>query len=120
MPRRHFSAEYVSAAARVLGVLSHQTRLHLVLLLAQGAATVSELCELVGRSQSTVSHHLAILRTTGLVVDRRDGQFVIYAINIPMWTGLANGFFDYLLEGEDVVRLQTFRIQRVPRSPGGE
>lgn len=113
MPRREFSAEYITAAAHVLGVLSHETRLLIVLLLAQGEATVSTLCELVGATQSNVSHHLSILRTIGLVTDRRDGQFVIYSINIPAWQGLANGFFDSLLGGQDSVRLQNFVIQRV-------
>ena len=111
--RRQFSAEYITAAAHVLDVLSHETRLNLVLLLAQGEATVTELCDLLGGVQSNVSHHLSILRTTGLVTDRREGQFVVYAINIPMWKQVANGFFDHLVEGQDAVMLQNFRIERV-------
>jgi DNA-binding transcriptional ArsR family regulator len=119
-PRRQFSAAYITAAAHVLDVLSHETRLHMVLVLAQGEATVTELCELVGGAQSNISHHLSILRTTGLVTDRREGQFVVYAINIPMWKGMANGFFDHLVEGQDEVILQNFRIERRhPSRPAG-
>jgi DNA-binding transcriptional ArsR family regulator len=115
--RRQFSAEYITAAAHLLGVLSHETRLNLVLLLALGEATVSELCELTGGVQSNVSHHLSILRTTGLVMDRRAGQFVVYTVNIPMWKAIANGFFDHLAAGQDTVLLQNFRVERLPERP---
>ena len=117
-PHRQFSADYITAAAHLLGVLSHETRLNLVLLLAQGEATVTDLCDLVGAGQSNVSHHLAILRTTGLVTDRREGQFVVYAINVPMWKGMANGFFDHLVEGHNAVVLQNFRIERLRTERG--
>lgn len=110
---RTFSPEYVSAAAQLLGVLSNETRLHVVLLLAQGEANVTELGDALDVPQSSLSHHLRILRNTGLVSDRRDGRYVLYRINIPAWTRLAHGFFDTLLEGEDEVRLQDFSIRRV-------
>jgi ArsR family transcriptional regulator len=113
--RRAFPAAYVGLAARLLGVLSHETRLHLVLALAQGPATVSELCALLGLVQSNASHHLAILRTTGLVVDRRDGQFVVYQLNVPVWRQMGDGFFDHLLGGADRVTLQHVRIERLGR-----
>lgn len=109
---RRFSPEYVSMAAHMLGLLSHETRLHIVLVLTQGEAAVGELCGALELPQSNVSHHLRILRDAGLVSDRRDGQFVIYRINVPAWRMIADGFFDYLLEGEDSVMLQNFRIER--------
>lgn len=115
--RRSFPAEYVGVAAQLLGLLSHETRLQLVLFLAQGPATVSETCAALGLAQSTASHHLGILRTTGLVTDRRDGQFVVYQLNVPVWRQVADGFFDHLLQGEDAVTLQNFRVERLPAAP---
>jgi DNA-binding transcriptional ArsR family regulator len=115
--RRRFSQEYITTAAHILGVLSHETRLNLVLALAQGPASVSELCDHLGLEQSNASHHLGILRATGLVSDERDGQFVIYRLNLVVWRGLGDGFFDQLLGGLDAVRLQHFRITRL--STGG-
>jgi ArsR family transcriptional regulator len=120
--RREFSPAYVAVAARLLGVLSHETRLQLVLYLAQGPATVSEVCAALGLVQSNASHHLAILRTTGLVADRREGQFVVYQLNVPVWRQVADGFFDHLLQGEDAVTLQNFRVERLPapaQAPAG-
>jgi DNA-binding transcriptional ArsR family regulator len=110
--RSRFSADYITTAAHVLGMLSHETRLSLVLHLAQGPATVSELCDELGLAQSNASHHLGILRNTGLVTDERDGQYVVYRINLAAWRALGDGFFDELLAGRDEVRLQHFRILR--------
>ena len=111
---RAFPAEYVALAARLLGLLSHETRLHLVLTLAQGPATVTELCARLGLAQSNASHHLGLLRAAGLVADRRDGQFVFYQLQVATWRQVGDGFFDRLLGGADVVTLQNFRIERLP------
>ena len=111
--RRRFSQEYVTRAAHILGVLSHETRLNLVLTLALGPASVSELSEHLELEQSNASHHLGILRNTGLVSDEREGQFVIYRLNVPAWRAIGDGFFDQLLGGMNEVTLQHFRIQRL-------
>lgn len=111
--RPRFDPAYVAAAARVLGLLSHSTRLNIVLLLAHGSATVTEICEHLELSQSNVSHHLGILRNAGLLADEREGQWVVYRIHVSAWRRLADGFFDRLLEGEDVAALQNFRITRL-------
>ncbi len=118
--RRHFPRAYVSLAARVLGVLSHETRLGLVLALTQGPASVGELCDYLNLAQSNVSHHLGILRAASLVADDRQGQFVIYHLDVPTWRRLGNGFFDELLGGADEVRLQNVIIRRAvgARGPG--
>lgn len=108
-----FDPAYVAAAARVLGLLSHPTRLHIVLLLTQGPATVSQLCEGLGLAQSNASHHLGILRNTGLVKDEREGQWVVYRIRIEAWRRIADGFFDSLLSGQNTVTLQNFRVTRL-------
>jgi len=110
--RRRFDPRYVSVAARVLGVLSHETRLKLVLALTQGPASVSELCEYLGLPQSNVSHHLGILRSASLVADARDGQFVFYHLDVGAWRLLGDGFFDQLLGGADEVILQNVLIRR--------
>lgn len=110
---RRFSAEYVGRAARILGILSHETRLAMVLHLAQGEMSVTELCETVDLPQSNVSHHLRILRDASLVQDRRDGRYVRYRLDVSTWKALADGFFDKLLEGQDGVRLQNFLVARI-------
>ena len=44
----------------------------------------------------------------------REGQFVVYQLNVSVWRQVADGFFDHLLQGEDAVTLQNFRVERLP------
>jgi len=120
-PRTHgrLSPGYVARAAHALGILSHESRLHAVLLLAVlGETQVSALADALDISQSNLSHHLRILRDAKLVVDRREGQYVLYSLNIPVWRKLADGFFDSLLGGADSVTLQEFRVERRTAADG--
>ena len=43
--------------------------------------SVNEIVEKVGFSQPTISHHLAILRDTGLVNIREEGKQTFYTLN---------------------------------------
>lgn len=69
--------------ARVLKALANDSRLMMIDRLKEGECTVSELTEMVGTDQSTVSKHLAVLRTHGIVDDRREGNKVYYKLMTP-------------------------------------
>ncbi|MEJ2362440.1 MAG: metalloregulator ArsR/SmtB family transcription factor [Gammaproteobacteria bacterium] len=75
-------------AASLYSALSHEIRLRTLLLLqSQGELCVCELTHALGLSQPMISRHLALLREAGLVVDRRAGIWIYYAINpaLPDW-----------------------------------
>src|SRR5438309_6008832 len=64
MPR--VSDEAIRDLVQVARLLSDETRLRILFLLAQqGEIHVSDLCERLGQSQPAVSHHLALLRVSG-------------------------------------------------------
>lgn len=68
--------------ATLLAALAEPTRLGAVQILWDGREhCVCELMELLGASQSRMSRHLAQLKAVGLVVDRRDAQWVRYRRN---------------------------------------
>ena len=56
-------------------------RLRLLYLVAEQPRNVSELTEMLGISQPTVSHHLRILRDRGLVEARKEGTAVYYSLS---------------------------------------
>jgi len=58
-------------------------RLRLLYLVAERPRNVSELTEMLGVSQPTVSHHLRILRDRGLVEARKEGTTVYYFLSNP-------------------------------------
>lgn len=66
----------------VLSALAEPTRLEAMRLLADGSEhCVCELMRKLGATQSRMSRHMQVLRQAGLVVDRRDAQWVRYRIN---------------------------------------
>ena len=71
------------ARARIIKALAHPTRLFLVEELARGERCVCDLTEMVGVDVSTVSKHLAVLRTAGLVGDEKRGAMVFYRLRVP-------------------------------------
>ena len=69
--------------ARILKALANESRLKIIGRLANGESSVGELVDLVGSDQSTVSKHLAVLRSHGIVDDRREGNVVFYRLLTP-------------------------------------
>jgi DNA-binding transcriptional ArsR family regulator len=61
-------------------LLSDHTRLQIVLFLATGEHTVTDLCNALNLPQPTVSHHLGLLRMNRLIVNERQGKKVIYSL----------------------------------------
>ncbi len=68
---------------KVFKTLADPTRLRILRLLEQEELIVGELTSILGMAQSRVSRHLAILRESGLLQDRRDGTFVAYRLVLP-------------------------------------
>ena len=68
------------SCATKLKVLSDSTRLAVMESLMDGARNVGELMEELGVEQSLLSHHLAILRDTGMVEATREGKTMIYQL----------------------------------------
>ena len=71
----------VGNAVRLLRTLSDPTRLRLLGVLQRGEHNVTGLCRSLELPQPTISHHLGLLRSAGLVSNRRDGKQVFYSLN---------------------------------------
>jgi len=69
--------------ARVLKALANESRLKIVDRLSRGECSVGELTELVGSDRTTISKHLAVLRSNDIVRDRREGNVVYYTLLVP-------------------------------------
>lgn len=69
----------------VLSALAEPTRLAAMRLLDDGGEhCVCELMRKLGATQSRMSRHMQVLRQAGLVVDRRDAQWVRYRVSPDM------------------------------------
>ena len=63
--------------------LADPTRILILYLLAESPRHVTELAEMSGASQPTVSRHLKVLRDRGLVTATREGNTIRYTLRDP-------------------------------------
>lgn len=80
---RSLTVREAERCARVFSALSDPVRLRLYSLIASadGEVCACSFVDAVDRSQPTVSHHLKILRDTGLVSGTKRGTWVWYSVN---------------------------------------
>ena len=73
----------------ILSALAEPTRLGAMQLLHDGGEHCA--CELMAKldaTQSRMSRHMGVLKAAGLVVDRRDAQWVRYRVNPDLPAGI--------------------------------
>lgn len=66
--------------AELLAALASPDRLRIVRFLADGAHNVTEIAEALGIEAVNASHHLKVLKVSGLVEDTKKGRFVWYGL----------------------------------------
>ncbi len=75
--------ELAHARAKVIKALAHPTRIFMVDLLSREDLSVNRLTEAVGADVSTVSKHLSLLRQSGILTDKKEGNRVHYSLVCP-------------------------------------
>ncbi len=66
--------------ARLFRALAHEVRIRVLEEIREGERSVGELQEALSVSGSSMSQHLAVLRSEGIVSARRDGTSVFYSV----------------------------------------
>lgn len=61
--------------------IGHETRFEIIKLLCNRTQFCGDLVAELGVAQSTVSHHLKILKQSGLVIAEEQGNWVCYRLN---------------------------------------
>jgi len=101
--------ELFQQLARIGTALSSGTRLEFLELLAQGERTVDQLATMTGVSVANTSQHLQKLRQAGLVLGRKEGQYVFYRLASDEVVGLLETLGKvgevHLAEVERIVRI---------------
>jgi ArsR family transcriptional regulator, arsenate/arsenite/antimonite-responsive transcriptional repressor len=60
----------------------------------EGELTAGQLAEQFDMTKPTMSHHFAVLKDSGLVKSRRDGQQIIYSLNTTVVEDMVGIFLD--------------------------
>ncbi len=79
-------------------VLGDPTRMKIIYALSQSNLCVCEISEILGMSQSAISHQLRILRNMKLVKYRKEGRMVYYSLDDEHISTLFSKGLEHVLE----------------------
>jgi ArsR family transcriptional regulator, arsenate/arsenite/antimonite-responsive transcriptional repressor len=86
---------------RAFKALSDPTRRKILQLLSEKDLPAGEIAAHFNSSWPTISHHLEVLKSADLVSGARNGQHIIYSINLSVMQELAVWFMEYVDKGKD-------------------
>ena len=89
------SEEVLERTAEVFKVFGDKTRIRILAALSEGEMCVCCICDLLGMSQSAVSHQLSVLKSARLIKNRREGKQIYYSlddahIGAILYTGISH------------------------------
>ncbi|WP_308464323.1 metalloregulator ArsR/SmtB family transcription factor [Geobacter sp. AOG2] len=70
--------------ARLIKILGHPVRLKILSNMIHESKCVRNIWESLGLQQATVSQHISLLKTNGIVEGRRKGGEMYYTISSPL------------------------------------
>jgi len=71
------------ARAKIIKAMAHPSRLLIIDELSKQERCVGELTEMVGADASTVSKHLSVLKSAGLVANEKRANCIYYTLRVP-------------------------------------
>lgn len=87
----------------VFKALADPTRRQILSRLKAGPLSAGEIAEGCDMTKPSVSHHLTLLKSAGLVDCTKNGQFLIYSLNLSVFEEVASAMFDLFdLQGQSV------------------
>ncbi len=101
----------IARMSDVFKLMADKSRLKILLALAQeDEMHVSALCAMLRQSQPAVSHHLTLMRMTGLVGFRRDGKHNFYHVDSTLLCNLLEQFFADANNGQKQLHFEEFSL----------
>ncbi len=81
MVRIDIDVNKLESAAGKLRAISHPMRIAIIDLLSKGnKMSVTDIYKALDIEQATASHHLSILKNKGVLISKRDGKKIYYAL----------------------------------------
>ena len=71
----------LSLEVKIFKALSDTNRLKIIKLLKEGELCACELTGALSNSQSTVSHHLSVLKSAGMIKERKEGKWSYFRLS---------------------------------------
>lgn len=77
------SLEGLEKRSEIFKAISDPTRLKILYLLQDGELCVCEIIAVLEKPQSTISHHLNVLKKAGFIQGRKEGLWIHYQLTNP-------------------------------------
>ena len=75
--------------------LSDPTRREILTLLKRGDLSAGEIADRFDMTAATISHHLSVLKQADLILDRREGKYIYYQLNLSVFEELLSWLKDF-------------------------
>ena len=75
--------------------LSDPTRREILNLLKRGDLSAGEIADRFDMTAATISHHLSVLKQADLILDRREGKYIYYQLNLSVFEVLLSWLKDF-------------------------
>ena len=75
--------------------LSDPTRRKILQLLNNGPLSAGEIAEQFNMTKPSISHHLNLLKQVDMIIDEKQGQFVIYRLNTTVFQEIVQWLMDF-------------------------
>ena len=82
--------------SKLFKALADPTRRKILRLLRESDLTAGEIADHFNITKPSISHHLNILKQSGLVLDERKGQYIVYSLNMTVFQEVASWFSEIL------------------------
>ena len=90
----------------VFKALADPTRRQILKLLSDKDMSAGEIARYFDMTKPSISHHLSILKGAGLILDERQGQSIIYSLNMTLMQDIIRWFFDFTKKETDKEDIQ--------------
>ena len=81
--------------------LSDPTRRKILELLQEKSLNAGEIADYFHITKPSISHHLTILKNSGLIVDERHGQNIVYSLDMSVFQDMMKWFMSFTSMGEN-------------------
>jgi len=104
---------------RIFKALSDPNRLRILKMLQTKSLCVCEITDVLKLATSTVSKHLSILKSTGFIIETKDGKWVNYLINPrPSDARISSvlSILDFWISDDQMIISDKQKVQKVDRN----
>lgn len=84
----------------VFKALGDPTRRKILELLKNQSLNAGEIADYFQITKPSISHHLNILKNSGLIIDERKGQNIVYSIDMTVFQEMMKWFMNFVDKGD--------------------